>query len=330
VVRPALSVTDTRDRLAELSAAAWTYTAIGVAIELGLPSQLREPTDAASLAAAAGIPVALATSLAEALVAGGLAQRTDGGFVAEPGLVDMAVGPPAELLRADTRTGLLQMAAFFDAATRGPVQTGWQYTDQRILQAQGTMSAAAIDVLEQHVLPSMPGMLDRLDSGHGAFLDVGAGVAAISIALCRRHPRLRAVALEPLEAARRLAEPNVTDAGLAHRIEIRAERVEALESREEFDLVWLPGNFLGSDVLPGALASVHRALRPGGYVLNASLGGGGDDQRAVAARLRAVLWGGDAVDPKRIAEWLSAAGFCDIVQMPRLPSGLVPMHARRP
>ncbi len=41
--------------------------------------------------------MALATSLAEALVAGDLAERSDDGcFVAEPRLVDMAVGPPAE------------------------------------------------------------------------------------------------------------------------------------------------------------------------------------------------------------------------------------------
>jgi hypothetical protein len=47
----------------------------------------------------------VARTLAEALVAGGLAQRADDGFVGAPGVVDAA--------------GQLQMAALYDAATRG-------------------------------------------------------------------------------------------------------------------------------------------------------------------------------------------------------------------
>jgi predicted O-methyltransferase YrrM len=324
---PTTTAADVRDRLAELSAAAWTNTAIGVAVELGLPELMREPAAAEALAAAAGVPVPLANSLAEALVAGGLADRVDGGFVAMPGLVELAGG---EVLQADLRTGLLQMARLYDDATRGQLATGWSHTDERILQAQGVMSAGAVDMLEARILPAMDGMLDRLDSGHGAFLDVGAGVAAVTIGLCRRHPRLRAVALEPQDAPRRLAERNVEAAGLADRIEVRSGLIEDAGDDEAFDLVWLPGNFLGPDVLPRALDAVYRALRPGGYVLNACLGGGGDDPRATAARLRAVLWGGETPAPERVAQLLEAAGFADVLLMPRLPSGLVPMQARRP
>ena len=288
-----MGVTDVRDRLGELSASAWTYTAIGAAIELGLPAVMREPSEAGSLAAAAGVSVPLATSLADALVAGGLAERTAAGFVAAPGLVELAVGGSQDVLRADLRSGLLQMAALFDEATRGHVRTGRAHTDERILQAQGVMSAGAVELLETRMFPTMTGMKERLDSGEAVFLDVGAGVAAVSIGLCLRYPGLRAVALEPQEAPRRLAQENVRDAGLADRVEIRAGRVEELEDQAAFDLVWLPGNFLGSDALPRAFAVAHRALRPAGHLLNACLGGGGDDHRSTAARLRAVLWGGD-------------------------------------
>jgi hypothetical protein len=64
------------------------------------------------------VSVPLATSLAEALVAGGLAQRTDRGFVAVPGLAALAVDEPQDVMRADLRSGLLQMAALYDEATR--------------------------------------------------------------------------------------------------------------------------------------------------------------------------------------------------------------------
>ena len=321
---------DLRDRLAELSAGAWIATAVGVALELGLPGLLREPTSADELASGTGLPVPLVTSLAEALVAAGLARRAEEGFVAAPALVALSDGPAGRYLRADQRAGLLQAAAFFDAATRGVAGTGWTHDDARILDAQGIMSAGAIEGIERDVLPQMTGLRARLDSGEGVLLDVGAGVGAVTIELCRRHPRLHAVALEPLDAARVLAERHVADAGLADRVEVRAGRIEDLDAREQFDLVWLPGNFLGPALLPAALATVRRALRPGGYVLNASLGRTGDDQRSVTARLRAVLWGGDTVEPERVAGWMEDAGLCEVVLMPRLPSGLVPMRARRP
>jgi predicted O-methyltransferase YrrM len=321
---------DVRERLAELSAAGWTATAVGVALELGLPARLREPTGAEALASGTGLPVPLAAALAEALVAAGLARRTDEGFVGAPALVDLADGPAVRYVQAESRAGLLQMAAFFDAATRGAARTGWTHEDERILDAQGAMSAGAIESLEQHVLPHMTGLRKRLDSGHGVLLDVGAGVGAVTLELCRRHPALRAVALKPLEAARRLAERNVADAGLADRVHVRGTPIEELDAHEEFDLVWLPGNFLGPDLLPGALSTVHRALRPGGYVVNASLGSAGDDPRSVAGRLRAVLWAGDTVEPQRVAGWMREAGFCEVVLMPRQPNGLVPMRARKP
>jgi hypothetical protein len=50
---------------------------------------------------------------------------------------------------------------------------------------------------------------------------------------------------------------------------------------------------------------------------------------APAARLRAVLWGGDTVAPERVADLLRDAGFEDVTLMDRLASGLVPMRARR-
>jgi hypothetical protein len=123
-----------RDRLAELSATAWVTTAIGVAVELGLPARLREPASARELADAMGIPVALARSLAEALVAGGLAQRADDGLVTAPGRVELAEGARYQFLRAETRAGLLQTAAFFDAATIGTAATNWTHADERMLR----------------------------------------------------------------------------------------------------------------------------------------------------------------------------------------------------
>jgi hypothetical protein len=107
------------------------------------------------------------------------------------------------------------------------------------------MSAAAIETLEQHVFPQLTGLLRRLDLGIGTLLDAGASVAAVSIELCRRHPRLRAVALEPLDEARHLAERRVAEAGIADRITVRAGLAEDLEAEEEFDSSGCPATSSG-------------------------------------------------------------------------------------
>jgi predicted O-methyltransferase YrrM len=303
---------------------------VAAAVEAGIPAHLSEPCDAETIAVRTGLAVPLAARLAEALVAGGLARREADGFVAGPGLVQISQGDAGEVLKADLRTGLLQSAALVEDAIAGRLSPGWVHSDVRLLQAQGTMSAGAVDFIERRLLPTLDGLVERLDAGDGAFLDVGAGVGAITIGFCRRHPLLRAVSLEPQEAPLALARRNVAAAGLSDRVELRQQFVQDLSDAEAFDLAWLPGNFLPPDVLPAALTAVHRALRPGGWLLNACLGGGDDSPRSVAARLRAVLWGGDTLAPEQVAELLERHGFSDVRLLPRMASGLVPMVARRP
>lgn len=98
-----------------------------------------------------------------------------------------------DLVRADLRSTLLQMTDLFAGARRATLSLqAWRHTDEEIPQAQGTMSAGAVDYLKLVLFPSVAGMLERLTSGTAAFLDVGTGVAAVSIELCRRFPHLRA------------------------------------------------------------------------------------------------------------------------------------------
>lgn len=233
------------------------------------------------------------------------------------------------VLQADLRTGLLQSAALVEDAIGGRLSAGWAHIDERVLQAQGTMSGIAVGFIEEH-LPTLDGLAERLDSGDGAFLDVGAGVGAMTIAFCRRHPSLRAVSLEPQEAPFQLARANIVAAGLSDRVALRQQLVQELTDYASFDLAWLPGNFLPPAVLPSALTAVHRALRPGGWLLNACLGGGDEGPSAAAARLRAVLWGGDTLEPEQVTALLIEYGYVNVRLLPRMASGLVPMVAQRP
>lgn len=306
--------------LTDLSAGVWGVAAVAACAELGIVERLGEPTGAGALAAAAGVSPQLAERLVDTLVALGLAERRGDRYAATPAL---AARSPA-MLAADGTATLLQAADLVRRAAAGQLgEDGWRHTDPVVLQAQGTMSAGAVGLLAR-----VPGMPERL-AGLATFLDVGAGVGAVSIELCRRFPRLRAVGLEPADAPLALARGNVAAAGLDERVELRQTLVQEIDDVEAFDVVWLPLDFLPPAVVPAALRAVHRAMRRGGLLLVATLGGGGEDLRSAAARLRCVLWGGDPLGPEPVVALLDAAGFEDVAVLDRMASSLVPLTARR-
>jgi hypothetical protein len=59
----------------------------------------------------------------------------------------------------------------------------WTHTDPAILQAGGELSAGFANTLTHTIAPGLDGLSPRLRSPGGSFLDVGVGVAGLSIAL---------------------------------------------------------------------------------------------------------------------------------------------------
>ncbi len=170
----------------------------------------------------------------------------------------------AEFVNGLASTILLQAVDLLDAPNRS---AGWSHADPRILHGQGAASATLVPVLCDVILPDLDGLADRLDRPGAAFLDVGVGVAALSIAMCRTWPRLHVVGVDPFDAALELARCNVNDAGLGGRIELRAMGAENLHDVDAFDLVWFSLPFVPDLVLDAALAVACRSLRPGGWLL---------------------------------------------------------------
>jgi len=307
-----------REVVAELGEGAWGLAALTAAVETGLVDALAGTGDVALLSERTGLPPVLVERLLDVLVALGLVRREGRGYRAEPGLA----GPGLEPARAELRTTALQAAALVDRARTGSLGRGWDHTDPLLLQAQGTASAAAAELLAAVVLPQLP--------PEPAFLDVGAGVGALSVALCARHPELRAVALEPQDAPLALARVNVARAGLEDRVVLRRERVEDLTDEAAFDLAWLPLNFLEPDVPPRALAALRRALRPGGRLVLAVLAADRPGLGSALTRLQATLWGSDGYRPEQIEAMLADAGFAEVRRHPPTPAGVMALFARRP
>jgi SAM-dependent methyltransferase len=145
--------------------------------------------------------------------------------------------------------------------------TGWTAADKDIVLAQGRASAAAAEFIAGTVLPSLPVIAARFDAGTAVFLDVGVGVAAISLRLANRFVGVRAVGLDVLPEVLELAGAEIKDQSLGDRVEVRHMSVADLADEDAYDLAWLPHMFIPRDAFEQGLRRVQRALRPGGALV---------------------------------------------------------------
>jgi 2-polyprenyl-3-methyl-5-hydroxy-6-metoxy-1,4-benzoquinol methylase len=231
-------------------------------------------------------------------------------------------------LLAEIRLTFLQGVKLLYSST---LQPGWTHTEEELLQSQGQASAAFAPMFQRVVIPRLDGLAVRLESPTASFLDVGVGVAALSIAMARLWPMLRVVGIDPWEPALALARQNVAAAGLGERIELRQQAVEELAESTEFDLVWFPLPFIRADRLASALSHVWRALRPGGWIVSGVLNRTDEPLAAALADLRAIAWGGPPLLPAALAVLLEESGFERVQVFPR-PSwaAIVSVVGRRP
>ena len=144
---------------------------------------------------------------------------------------------------------------------------GWSAADEELVLRQGRGSAVAAGLMADTVFPLMPGVAESFDAGHGRFLDVGVGVAAISIAMCQRFPGMTAVGLDVLPEVVRLARDELAGAEQGEQIEIRQQSITELVDLDAFDLAWVAQPFIPRAALDTGLPRVLGALRPGGALV---------------------------------------------------------------
>jgi len=229
----------------------------------------------------------------------------------------LGIGDAVDALDADESVavlgiveGFLQQAA--DFVTR-PDRSTWDHEDPSILLAQGHTSALVPPAVKRFVVPALgDDLVARMDGPGASFLDVGVGVGALAVSMCRLWPSLRAVGIDPWEPALAVAREQVAAAGLQERIELRRITAEGLDDRERFDLAWVPTFFIPSAVLEAAIERVHAALRPDGWALLGMYARPGNPFIDALADLRTVRQGGSLRTPQELASSLERAGFADV------------------
>jgi 2-polyprenyl-3-methyl-5-hydroxy-6-metoxy-1,4-benzoquinol methylase len=227
-----------------------------------------------------------------------------------------------------TRTLLAQSAELVDDPARAP---GWEHVDPQILQGTGKMSMAIAGAIGAAAGRDLGGLAERLARPGAAMLDVGTGTAWLAIALAQANPALRVVGIDLFEPSLELARRNVEAAGLTGRVELRAQDVGQLDDDAVYDAVWLPMPFLPKEIVPQAMATSVRALRPGGWLLPGVYAGPPDPLSQLLFDLRTVRSGGHPWHADELIAEIASHGLEDAREAERTWSGPVRLFAgRRP
>ncbi len=313
--------------LGNLGRSNWAFSALASAVESGLLDCLSEPRTASYISNRTGIPLALAERLLDVLIGLGLVRRQGEVFAPEAGLSAYLQSPDGQYLSADLRATYLQTEDLIRSSKRKNAAMGWQFTDPDLLNAVGDVSGRGGAGIAGRMTAALEGLAERMRSPSASFLDVGIGVGALSIALCRHFPNLRVVGLDPQEAPLAEARRRIAEAALTGRIELRQQGVEALKDREEFDLAYFAQPFIPQNLLSQALSAIWTALRPGGWVLTATLGMPGAELDPAITRLRETLWGGGSRSPEEVANMMTQTGFQPVRMMSSQDRGIKAISA---
>lgn len=183
--------------------------------------------------------------------------------------------------------------------------------------AMGAASETVAEILAEAVLPMLPGTRDRLRAGDARFLDVGVGTGAIAKTLCESYPGTTAVGLDVAPEALAVARERLGRTPTGASIELRQQSVVDLADVEAYDLAWMPQIFLTRADLELGLDRVHRALRPGCWLVMPVAASSEHSTRFEAAALAhdAVLRGGGPMSVDCATALLRAAGFVEVRDM---------------
>jgi precorrin-6B methylase 2 len=315
--------------LEEADCAVWSASALSACAESGLLGHLGKPAAIDELSRVASLPSELVRTLIDVLASYGFVVWEQDCVRAAPTLMPFTTPEGVLTFRASLRAPLLQADSFRRRLADGTLTLdGWTHTDEAIIEAQGILTR----LWTTRALPKLkflPGLVPRLEKPDAGLLDVGAGAAGLSIALCKHFPHLAAVALEPALHPAAIGDRHVQEAGLAARVVVRRERVEDMTDEQAFDLAFVPQMFLPDAIIQEAMKRIFRALRPGGWLLVAVLSQEGHGTISAINRLKNLLWGGSMRDVSHLRPRLAAAGFDPVIRAPGGHS-LRMICARRP
>ncbi len=184
-----------------------------------------------------------------------------------------------------------------------------------MLQTQG-QSSGGVPPLIARIAPTLDGLEAALAREDARILDIGSGVAALSISCCRVWPAASVVGVDPWGPAMELAIQNVAAEGLQDRITLRPISIEEIDDTDSFDLAWMPAPFLPRSVLDAGVPVVARSMRPGGWLVLGRYAAPQEPLPEALAALRTVRGGGTPLSDDEAIALLEHGGLTNVRSVP--------------
>jgi len=179
-------------------------------------------------------------------------------------------------------------------------------------------------VVARRLLPSIPGMKDRLDAG-AAVLDMGCGAGGLLIRIAQAYPEVRCVGVDVDLHGITIARDNVALAGLDERVQVEHLDGGEIHHAGEFDLVTLFEvlHEVPPPVRAQVLANCHKALKDDGvlFILDETYPSDAEELRdpaftfAVQTGFNELIWGNVVPTREEQEALLAEAGFVDLQRM---------------
>ncbi|HEV2255316.1 MAG TPA: methyltransferase [Streptosporangiaceae bacterium] len=240
------------------------------ASELGLFEALADsPAGLDALAARTGLTRRAARISADAMVALGLLEASDGTYRNSPVAAAFLAGPgPGDLrpfLRFWDKISYPAWARLAGALASGPPQEIFELDDG--LQQ---VASEGIDAVTAGPATALPAAFDF--GPHRRLLDIGGGTGSWSIAIARHHRHIQAAVLE-VPATAELARSNIAAAGLASRIGVIPGDAMTGELPAGYDVFLIANliHYFSPEQNQDLLRRLRRAARPGSALLLADL-----------------------------------------------------------
>ena len=254
------------EAILELAAGFMAAKHLFAASELGLFEVLADsPAGLDALAARTGLTRRAARISADAMVALGLLEASDGIYSNSPVAAAFLAGPgPGDLrpfLRFWDKISYPAWTRLADTLASGPPQEIFALGDG--LQQVASEGIEAVTAGPATALPA------AFDFGpHRRLLDIGGGTGSWSIAIARRHRHIQAAVLDVPATAER-ARSKAAAAGLASRISVIAGDAMAGELPAGYDVFLLANliHYFSPAQNQDLLRRVRRAARPGSALL---------------------------------------------------------------
>ena len=123
-----------------------------------------------------------------------------------------------------------------------------------------------VNFLTNYWLPSVPGLIDRLNAGINV-ADVGCGAGQALIQMAKAYPNSKFTGIDNDQASIDKATENAKEAGLADRVKFIRQSADALPSDQKYDLICTFDCIHDMANPRGALKAIRNALADGGLYL---------------------------------------------------------------